>query len=74
VRKREGNGAAMVVLPETADGRHCDYAPSLALAMSRWLKEPEVRKDPSEAERVRAEIERSKKALAKRYGQKRERV
>jgi hypothetical protein len=74
VRKRVGNGAAMVVLPETADGRHCDYAPSLALAMSRWLKEPEVRKDPSEAERVRAEIERSKKALAKRYGQKRERV
>ena len=73
VRKRVGNGTANVVLPETTDGRHCDYAPSLALAMSRWLKEPVQQRDPTEHERLRAEIERSKKALAKKYGQKRER-
>lgn len=73
VRRRASAGGATVVLPETGDGRHCDYAPSLVLAMSRWLpievEPPEV----TEAERIKRELEKSRRALVKRFGQRRDR-
>jgi hypothetical protein len=35
IRRRASAGAVLPHLPETSDGRHCDYGPSVALAV--WL-------------------------------------
>ena len=40
VRKRVTQSGIAIVLPKTADGRHCDFAPSLVLALRRWLDDP----------------------------------
>jgi hypothetical protein len=40
VRKRVTMNGIAVELPRTADGRHADYAPALALAASKTLAEP----------------------------------
>lgn len=40
VRKRLTPGGMSVVLPQTSDGRHCDFAPTLMLVLSRLLPEP----------------------------------
>lgn len=37
VRKRVTASGPTVHIPETGDGRHCDYAPVLAMAMTRWM-------------------------------------
>lgn len=36
-RKVMQSGGVQILLPQTADGRHCDYAPALAMGVSRWL-------------------------------------
>jgi hypothetical protein len=41
IRKRVAtSGGFTIELPRTADGRHADYAPALALACSRGMREP----------------------------------
>lgn len=46
VRKRVSHGGSVsIVLPQSSDGRHCDYAPALAMAMHRWIDE--VDEDPA---------------------------
>lgn len=40
VRKRLTPGGMNVVLPQTSDGRHCDWAPTLMLVLSRLLPDP----------------------------------
>jgi len=40
VRRRLTAGGVAIHLPKTADGRHCDYAPALVLAVARYLIEP----------------------------------
>lgn len=37
VRKRVTQQGVQVVLPKTTDGRHCDYAPAVVLALARYL-------------------------------------
>lgn len=39
VRKRIVPGGATIDLPETSDKRHCDYAPVIVLAMSKWMND-----------------------------------
>lgn len=48
VKKRVTTGDPKVVLPETADGRHCDYAPALALLCGTYIEES---KQPDKDER-----------------------
>jgi hypothetical protein len=61
LKKRITTNGASIVLPETSDGRHCDFAPALMLAMSRYLDDlPAIDADPfgSEVARMRAASER----------------
>ena len=53
-----------IVLPQTSDGRHCDYAPAVAKIVSRWMK-PEEEKKPERgtAERIEYDEEKRRKAL-----------
>lgn len=44
VRKRLTQNGLSIVLPRTADGRHADYAPALALAMSEPIPAPRTPK------------------------------
>lgn len=37
VRKRVTQQGVQVLLPKTTDGRHCDYAPAIVLALARYL-------------------------------------
>jgi hypothetical protein len=57
LRKRVTPGGMAVDLPMTSDGRHCDYAPALMLALSRLLPEaepePEVRRRGEDPETKR---------------------
>lgn len=41
LRKRVTPGGMDIQLPQTSDGRHCDYAPTLMLVLSRVLPEPQ---------------------------------
>lgn len=61
LKKRVTTVGASIVLPETSDGRHCDFAPALMLAMARYLDDlPPVDVDPigTEVARMRAAAER----------------
>jgi hypothetical protein len=52
-RKRVSQNGVTLVLPRSGDGRHCDYVPSLSLA----LHDPPASPEPPEAER-QDELER----------------
>jgi len=58
VKRRVTQGGVAIVLPKTGDGRHCDYAPSVMLALTRNLADvkdpPKVQDDP-ETKRMREE-------------------
>ncbi len=41
VRKRVIQNGIAIILPRTPDGRHADYAAALAMAVSRWIDEPQ---------------------------------
>ena len=70
LRKRATPGGAAIDLPMTSDGRHCDFAPALMLALSRLLPEAEpvsdvrARGQDPETKRLREEM------LARLRGQK----
>lgn len=55
VRKRVTPGGVAAHLPMTSDGRHCDYAPTLMLVLSRLLPEPvpEIPFEDPETKRMR---------------------
>lgn len=68
IRKRVTPDGVRVQLPQTSDGRHCDYGPSLMLALSKALPEPvdvKAKSEDTETARMRAEV-------LKRFGVKRE--
>lgn len=67
VRKRIVAGGATVHLPETSDGRHCDYAPSVVLALSKWMNDVTAPVQQTEALRLQKEEERAWKAAAKKW-------
>lgn len=69
VRRRVTPAGFSPHLPETADGRHCDYVPTLVLVASRHLGEVRLPSDDSvDAKRAR-ELQRTKARLAKKWGQ-----
>jgi hypothetical protein len=59
LRKRVTPGGVSVVLPQTSDGRHCDFAPALMLVLSRLLPEakaPEADREDAETRRMREQV------------------
>jgi hypothetical protein len=46
IRKRVTMNGIAIELPRTADGRHADYAPALALAASKYLDDPPLAAGP----------------------------
>ncbi len=48
VRRRLTPNGAAIYLPETGDGRHCDYAPTIAMAAVSPMAQPEVKKTKEE--------------------------
>jgi hypothetical protein len=68
--KRSGtNKGPSIILPKTNDGRHCDYAASIARLFKRWIddEQPEKLERGSEAyfaEEERKDIEREEEHLA----------
>ena len=75
VRRRITRAGLTIDLPRTG-GRHCDYAPAIALVMSKPLADPEHRARPGSAEwteagkerRRRAHVERMETPWWKRHG------
>ncbi len=67
VRKRIVSGGAQIILPETSDGRHCDYAPAVVLAMSKWMNDVRPERDNSELAKHAKDEDRMWKAAAKRW-------
>jgi hypothetical protein len=68
VRKRITPGGMSIVLPQTSDGRHCDYAPTLMLVLSRLLPEPVEPKGLDED----PETARMREAVLARWGRKKD--
>lgn len=58
-------GGVNINLPHTRDGRHCDYAPALTLALHEYLKDA-VPLPPTEDERVKKEAEALRKRVMDR--------
>lgn len=61
IRKRITPGGIGVVLPQTSDGRHCDWGPTLMLVLSRLLPDPVAvpewkRGDDPETKRLREAV------------------
>lgn len=55
-RRPTQKGGVAIHLPLTGDGRHCDYAPAMVLALSEWLRDmsPEpLAPEDREAKRMR---------------------
>lgn len=71
VRKRITAGGAQVFLPKTSDGRHCDYAPSVALVLSKWMNDVSVPVKDTQTLRLKKEEERMWKDAAKRWKSRR---
>jgi hypothetical protein len=66
VRKKITQRGVTIELPKTADGRHCDYAPSTVRCLTRWIEEDEEQ-PPPEGTKERAQWdaeERHEKAAA----------
>lgn len=74
IKRRVTQGGVAIVLPHTSDGRHCDYAPSLLLALNRYLDDqtpghllPDLGLDP-EAARLKREQDEARKRAEQIYG------
>lgn len=64
VQKRSTTNGVKIVLPKTADGRHCDYMPALVLAMSTYLEDTAIVDESTDDARLKAEAETMKKERA----------
>lgn len=64
LKKRVTASGTTIALPETSDGRHCDSAPALMLAMSRYLDDV----PPPTAAAVDQELARMRAAALRAYG------
>jgi phage FluMu gp28-like protein len=59
----KGNGAS-ISFPRTADGRHCDYAPCLAMELGRyWQTEEEAQEAAGEVQRMSEEEQKILKRI-----------
>lgn len=70
VRKRIVPGGATVDLPETSDKRHCDYAPVVVMALSKWMNDVIPRKDPKPGLALSPEERKHWDAVARRLERK----
>lgn len=66
IRKRVTQNGIAIDLPRTADGRHADYAPALALAVSKGGPEPTIAPDMSHEARMREAEERMREHADRR--------
>jgi len=57
-KRRVTQGGIAIVLPETSDGRHCDYAPAIVRALRRYVAEAVPARTP-ETETARAAREQA---------------
>lgn len=46
IKRRATQDGVTIVLPKTTDGRHCDYGPSVARTLFRWLEEDKDDNEP----------------------------
>lgn len=67
VRKRVTPEGVRVVLPRTSDGRHCDFAPTLMLTLTKILPDPVEVEDPKEED---AETRRMRELVMERFAKK----
>lgn len=58
IRRRVTQAAVTIELPVTSDGRHCDYAPALAMAFDEFLAAPEAEK-PTTAAAAKEAVEQA---------------
>ena len=42
VKRRITQGGISIVFPQTSDKRHCDYAPAVARAVSKWIADMQI--------------------------------
>lgn len=64
VRRKVNAAGATIQLPETSDGRHCDWAPTLILAVGRYLDDL----PPPPKAAIDEELGRMREAAMRRYG------
>lgn len=71
IKKRVTQSGAAIVLPTTSDGRHCDYAPALLLALHKWIGDikPEPIA-PGSDKALELEAQRMREAQNKKWGRK----
>jgi hypothetical protein len=67
VRKRVSQNGVKIDLPHTSDGRHCDFAPSTVLALSRYLADVD---EPHLARKRGALEEQMFQDLRKKFGKR----
>ncbi len=67
IRKRVTPDGVRAQLPQTSDGRHCDFGPALMLALSKALPEPV----DETAAKVDPETAKMREWMEQRYGAKR---
>jgi hypothetical protein len=72
VKKRTTQNGVQIVLPKTGDGRHCDYAPALLLALRAYLDDV-APPPPTENEAMKKELARMRDAASRKYGPPRRR-
>lgn len=70
VRKRIVPGGATVELPETSDKRHCDYAPVVVLAMSKWMNDVAKAPGPRDFLRLPPDEQKMWDDAAKRWARR----
>lgn len=63
LRRRVTQVGVQIVLPQTKDGRHCDYAPAIARVIRRYVDEPKPPLKP-EAQEERETFERARARFA----------
>ena len=71
IRKRITPDGVRIQLPQTSDGRHCDFGPALMLALSKALPEPADQAPPPRTG-ADDETQRIREWVNKRWGTKRE--
>lgn len=64
VQKRSTTNGIKIVLPKTSDGRHCDYVPSMLLALSVYLEDVVPTTEESDAARLVRQADAIKKERA----------
>jgi hypothetical protein len=70
VRKRVTQSGLAIVLPQTSDGRHCDYAPAIVRATRRHCREWHAKVPETSEARVRREQAEIDAAVAERWAPK----